>query len=130
MKLILDTCTFLWLASAEHRLSAAAVELIRDPDNPVLLSAASAWEIGIKHALGRLPLPRGLAPADFIPLARARHDVGALPIDEDDTFALGRLPGLHQDPFDRILICQAIAGQAILLTPDPLIAQYPVAVRW
>ncbi len=58
MKLILDTCTFLWLASAEHRLSATAVELIRDPDHRVLLSAASAWEISIKHALGRLPLPQ------------------------------------------------------------------------
>jgi PIN domain nuclease of toxin-antitoxin system len=130
MKLILDTCTFLWLASAEHRLSATAVELIRDPDHRVLLSAVSAWEIGIKHALGRLPLPQGLSPAAFIPEARARHGVDVLPLDEADTFALGRLPTLHQDPFDRMLICQAIAGQAVVLTPDPLIAQYPVAVRW
>jgi PIN domain nuclease of toxin-antitoxin system len=130
MKLILDTCTFLWLASAEHRLSSTAVELIRDPDHRVLLSAVSAWEIGIKHTLGRLPLPQGLSPAAFIPEARARHGVDALPLDEADTFALGRLPTLHQDPFDRMLICQAIGGQAVLLTPDPLIAQYPVAVRW
>jgi len=130
VKLILDTCTFLWLASAEHRLSRTAVELIRDPGNQVLLSAASAWEICIKHALGRLPLPQGLTPADFIPEARARHAVERLPIDEADTFQLGRLPNLHQDPFDRILICQAITGQAVVLTPDPLIAQYPVAVRW
>lgn len=130
MKLILDTCTFLWLASAEHRLSATAVDLIRDPNNRVLLSAASAWEIGIKHALGRLPLPQGLAPAVFVPEARARHGVDPLPIEEADTLQLGRLPSLHQDPFDRILICQAIAGQAVLVTPDPLITQYPVAVRW
>jgi PIN domain nuclease of toxin-antitoxin system len=130
MKLILDTCTFLWLASAEHRLSAAAVELIRDPDNRILLSAASAWEIGIKHALGRLPLPQALTPAGFIPEARARHQVEPLPVDEADTFLLGQLPPLHQDPFDRLLVCQAIARQAVLLTPDPLIAQYPVAVRW
>lgn len=130
MKLILDTCTFLWLASAEHRLSAAAVELIRDPGNRILLSAASAWEIGIKHALGRLPLPQALTPAGFIPEARTRHQVEPLPIDEADTFLLGQLPPLHQDPFDRLLVCQAIARQAVLLTPDPLIAQYPVAVRW
>lgn len=95
-----------------------------------MLSAASAWEIGIKHSLGRLRLPRGGAPADFIPPAGARHSVDALPIDQDHTFALGRLPGLHQDPFDRILICQATARQAVLLTSDPLIAQYAVGVRW
>ena len=130
MKLILDTCTFLWLASAEHRLTDTAVALIRDPDHKVLLSAVSAWEIGVKHALGRLPLPQGLTPEAFIPEARARHGVDAMPIDDADTFALGRLPTLHQDPFDRLLICQAIASQAVLLTPDPLIAQYPVAVRW
>jgi PIN domain nuclease of toxin-antitoxin system len=77
-----------------------------------------------------LPLPQGLAPAGFIPEARARHGIDSLPIGESATFQLGRLPGLHQDPFDRILVCQAIAEQAVLLTPDPLIAQYPVAVRW
>ena len=53
-----------------------------------------------------------------------------LPIDEGDTFELARLPPLHQDPFDRMLICQAIARQAVIVTPDPLIGQYPVAVRW
>ncbi len=130
MKLIIDTCTFLWLASAEHRLSATAAALIKDPSNQVLLSAASAWEIGVKHALGRLPLPQGLRPAAFIPEARARHGVDALGIGEADTLELGRLPALHQDPFDRMLICQAIAGQAVLVTPDPLIAQYPISVRW
>lgn len=130
MKLILDTCTFLWLASAEHRLSETAAALIRNPDNEVLLSAVSAWEIGVKHALGRLPLPQGLSPAAFIPEARTRHRIGRLPLSEADTLELGRLPALHQDPFDRMLVCQAIAGQALLLTPDPLIAQYPVSVRW
>ncbi len=129
MKLILDTCTFLWLASAEHRLSPAA-ELIQDSGNALLLSAASAWEIAVKQALGRLPLPQGLAPGAFIPEARARHGIASLAIDETATFQLARLPPLHQDPFDRILICQAIAEQAVLLTPDPLITQYPVAARW
>lgn len=130
MKLILDTCTFLWVASAEHRLSRLARELIADPDNQVLVSAASAWEIGVKHALGRLPLPQDLSPAAFIPEARTRHGLDPLPIDEADTFELARLPPLHQDPFDRMLICQAIARQAVIVTPDPLIGQYPVGVRW
>lgn len=99
-------------------------------DNRILLSASSAWEISIKHALGRLPLPQALTPAGFIPEARTRHQVEPLPVDEADIFLLGQLPQLHQDPFDRLLVCQAIARQALLLTPDPLIAQYPVAVLW
>jgi PIN domain nuclease of toxin-antitoxin system len=118
------------VASAEHRLSRVARDLITDPDNQVLVSAATAWEIGVKHALGRLPLPEGLTPASFIPEARARHGLDPLPIDEGDTFELTRLPPLHQDPFDRMLICQAIARQAVIVTPDPLIGQYTVAVRW
>ena len=130
MRLILDTCTFIWVASAEHRLSQVARDLITDPENDVLVSAATAWEIGIKHALGRLPLPLGQSPAAFIPEARARHRLDPLPIDEADTFELARLPPLHQDPFDRMLICQAIARQAVIVTPDPLIRQYPVGVRW
>jgi PIN domain nuclease of toxin-antitoxin system len=130
MRLILDTCTFIWVASAEHRLSGLARDLITDSDNEVLVSAASAWEIGVKHALGRLPLPQGQSPAAFIPEARSRHRLDPLPIDEADTFELARLPPLHQDPFDRMLICQAIARQAVIVTPDPLIGQYPVAVRW
>ena len=130
MRLIIDTCTFLWLTSADHHLSPTAATLIRDPDNEVLLSAASSWEIGVKHALGRLPLPRGLAPALFIPEARSRHGIDSLEISEADTLELGRLPHIHQDPFDRILVCQAIARQAVLVTPDPLTSQYPVAVRW
>lgn len=130
MRLILDTCTFLWVASAEHRLSPLSRDLIADPENQILVSAATAWEIGVKHALGRLPLPQGLTPAVFIPEARARHGLDSLPIDETDTFELARLPPLHQDPFDRMLICQAIARQAVIVTPDPLIGQYPVGVRW
>jgi len=130
MRLILDTCTFLWLASVPTRLSRLAVDLIANPENEAMLSAVSAWEIGVKHALGRLPLPQELSPGAFIPEARMRHRLAALPIEEGDTFELGRLPPLHQDPFDRMLICQAIGRQAVILTPDPLIRQYPVAVRW
>ena len=130
MKPILDTCTFLWLASAPSRLSSLAADLIAEPENEALVSAVSAWEIGVKHALGRLPLPQGLSPGAFVPEARARHRLAALPREEGDTFELERLPPLHQDPFDRMLICQAIARQAVILTPNPLIRQYPVAVRW
>jgi len=77
-----------------------------------------------------LPLPPGQPPAAFIPEARARHRLDPLPIDEADAFELARLPPLHQNPFDRMLICQTIARQAVIVTPDPLIRQYSVGVRW
>jgi PIN domain nuclease of toxin-antitoxin system len=130
MKLIVDTCTFLWLSSAENKLSASARALLEDSGNILLLSAASVWEIGVKHALGRLPLPNDLTPAEFIPEARKRNGVDTLPIGENDALQLTKLPSVHQDPFDRMLICQAIANQAAIVAPDPLIACYPVAVRW
>jgi PIN domain nuclease of toxin-antitoxin system len=130
MKLIVDTCTFLWLASAQEMLSANASTMLEDSGNILLLSAASVWEIGVKHALGRLPLPNDLTPAEFVPEARSRNDVHTLPITEDDALQLAKLPRFHQDPFDRMLICQAIANQAVIVTPDPLIARYPVSVQW
>jgi PIN domain nuclease of toxin-antitoxin system len=130
MKLIVDTCTFLWLASAEEMLSVNARTMLEDSGNILLLSAASVWEIGVKHALGRLRLPNHLTPAEFVPEARSRNGVDTLPITEDDALQLAKLPRFHQDPFDRMLICQAIANQAVIVTPDPLIARYPVSVQW
>ena len=130
MNLLLDTCTFIWLAAEEQQLSRDALRLYADPGNCLFLSAVSAWEIAIKHRTGRLRLPQDLLPEDFVPEARRRHAIEALPLHEGDTFGLAKLPPLHGDPFDRMLVCQAIANQMVILTPDPLIAQYPVAVRW
>ena len=130
MKVIADTCTFLWLASAEEMLSINARALMEDSGNMLLLSAASLWEIGVKHALGRLRLPNDLPPAELIPEARSRNGLDTLPITETDAPQLPKLPRIHQDPFDRMLICQAIANQAVIITPDPLIARYPVSVQW
>lgn len=128
MKLLLDTCTFLWVGGRPEALSAQARALFQDPENEVFLSAASAWEIVTKHTIGRLPLPE---PADrLIPRLRDRHGIDALPIDEESTLHLTRLPALHRDPFDRVLVCQAIVHGMTLLTPDPLIAQYPARVLW
>ena len=128
--MITNTCTFLWLASAEEMLSINARALMEDSGNMLLLSAASLWEIGVKHALGRLRLPNDLPPAELIPEARSRNGLDTLPITETDAPQLPKLPRIHQDPFDRMLICQAIANQAVIVTPDPFIARYPVAVQW
>jgi PIN domain nuclease of toxin-antitoxin system len=128
MKLLLDTCTFLWLATGDRALSRVARESFADPDNDVFLSAVSAWEIAVKHALGKLPLPR--QPAALVPDLRARHQIQALPLDERAALAAGQLPDLHRDPFDRMLICQTIMGGLTLVTPDPLITQYAVPTLW
>ncbi|MBK5102021.1 MAG: type II toxin-antitoxin system VapC family toxin, partial [Desulfobacteraceae bacterium] len=114
MKILLDTCTFLWLITNDPELSTPACELFRDPMNDVYLSAVSTWEITIKHTLGRLPLPE--APESFIPAQRKQHGVTALPLEEEATFYLTRLPPYHRDPFDRMLICQAIVHGMVLLT--------------
>lgn len=127
MRLLLDACTFLWIVGGE-RISEAAASAYRDPSNEVYLSAASVWEITIKHQSGRLPLPE--PPDTLIPAERRLRGIAHLPIDEDAVYQLPKLPQLHRDPFDRILVCQAIAGSLAILTPDPLIRQYPVRVIW
>jgi PIN domain nuclease of toxin-antitoxin system len=127
VKLLLDACTFLWIVGGD-RVSEAAAAAYRDPSNEVYLSAASVWEITIKHQSGRLPLPE--PPDTLIPAERRLRGIAHLPIDEDAVYQLPKLPPLHRDPFDRILVCQAIAGSLAILTPDPLIRQYPVRVIW
>ena len=128
MRLLLDTCTFLWLAGGAASLSPAAINLIRDPANDVYLSAVSAWEIATKYRAGRLPLPE--PPDRLIATERDLRGVTALAFDEESALQVLRLPALHRDPFDRMLISQAIAGGLAILTPDPLISQYPVRVIW
>lgn len=128
MNILLDTCTFLWLIADSDELSATAREVFADPENEVYLSAASCWEIGVKWSLGRLPLPE--EPGRFIPRQREKHYVAPLPISEPATFHLPKLPQHHKDPFDRILVCQSIEHSLVLLTPDQLIAQYPVRTLW
>lgn len=128
MRILLDTCTFLWLISGAEELSDRARALVTDAANPVMLSAASAWEISVKHALGRLPLPDD--PMRFVSDERARHRIEALPIDEAAALNVGRLPPLHRDPFDRMLVSQAVLGGYTILTPDRSITQYPAATTW
>ena len=127
MNLLLDTCTFLWMAGGSA-LSPMAAAAVRSPANEVFLSAVSTWEIASKHLAGRLPLPE--PPDRLIRTERALRGVAALPFDEESALQVLRLPPLHRDPFDRMLICQAIALGLAIVTPDHLIAQYPVRVIW
>lgn len=128
MRLLVDTSTFLWIIGGARELSAPARQAFEDPANDALLSAASAWEIAVKHRLGRLPLP---APPDtFVPAQRIAHGLDPLPIDEEAALQVAKLPDLHRDPFDRMLVAQAIVGGLVLLTPDDHIRAYPVRTLW
>jgi PIN domain nuclease of toxin-antitoxin system len=128
MRLLTDTCTFLWMISAPDRLSSRARVLLIDPSNEVFLSSVSAWEIAVKHGLGHLPLRE--TPDRFVPAQREAHGIEALPLDEESVLQVLRLPALHRDPFDRMLVCQAIVHGLAILTPDPLVSQYPARVIW
>ena len=128
MRILLDTCTFLWLVEGDAALSTYALEAIVDPSNEVYLSPTSVWEIVIKQALGRLVLKQS---ADrYVPEQRQLHRVDTLPVTEDATLQLSRLPLHHRDPFDRLLMAQAVAEGCTIATPDPLIHRYPVSTIW
>lgn len=127
MRLLLDTCAFLWLAGGQS-LSQTAAAAVREPSNDVLFSAVSTWEIVTKYRAGRLPLPE--SPDKLIAAEQRLRGITALPFDDESALQGLRLPPLHRDPFDRMLIAQAIAHGLAIVTPDPAIAQYPVRVIW
>ena len=128
MRLLLDTATFIWMAEGHSKLSAAAGSLIADASNELFLSAASAWEIAVKHDLGRLDLR--MPPDEYVWQQRQLHRIESLSIDEAAALQSDKLPNVHRDPFDRILISQAILGGMALVTPDRLIRMYPVRTVW
>ena len=126
MKLLLDTHLLLWAAGDPGRLSAAARALIEAPENELLFSAASLWEIAIKRGLGREDfrvdvrlLRRGLLDNGY----------GELPVGSEHAVAIDGLPPIHKDPFDRLLVAQALVEGVTLLTSDERVAQYPGPVR-
>lgn len=128
MKILLDTCTFLWIITDSKELSINAKTLFATAENNIYLSSVSVWEIIVKHRLGKLSLPD--APGKFITEERKLHRIESLSLEEDAILRLLQLPAYHNDPFDRMLICQAITHGLTLLTPDKHISQYPIATIW
>jgi len=125
MKLLLDTHIFLWYITADLRLLPLFRDTIREPNNEVFLSVASLWEITVKYNLGKLPLPQ--SPDIYIPTERRRHEIKSLSLRENAVKELAQLPALHRDPFERILICQALANDLTIVTVDPQIQNYNVS---
>jgi PIN domain nuclease of toxin-antitoxin system len=123
MRLLLDTHVWLWLQTAPERLG-AALPAVEDPANELLLSAASAWEIAIKWQLGKLPLPE--PPATYLADRMATSGVRALPVSHAHAAAVAELPRHHSDPFDRLLLTQAGAEGATLVTADTALDPYDV----
>ncbi len=125
---LLDTCVFIWLASLEGKLSLLARQVILNPENFLYLSPLSVVEIEMQFHLGRLKMKQ--APDQFVAHYRERHGVETLPFQEPAALSLAKLPPLHRDPFDRMLIAQAISEGLSIITPDAKIRQYPVRTIW
>jgi PIN domain nuclease of toxin-antitoxin system len=125
MRLLLDTHVWLWNNTGDIRISHPVRDAISDRRNDVYVSAASVWEIAMKYRLAKLPLP--LPPHEYAPAMLARAGFDSLPITAGHAAAVAALPDLHRDPFDRLLIAQALHEELTIITVDPIIAKYAVA---
>lgn len=126
MRLLLDTHAFLWYITNNPKLPRYAYDAIREKSNEAYLSVVSVWEILVKHQIGKLPLP---APADeYLDERRAAHRIANLPLEVHAVSQLLALPPHHRDPFDRMLMCQALHHGLTIVTIDDQFRRYPVAV--
>lgn len=120
MKLLIDTHILLWWLSQDRRLSQLETDIITDPDNLIFVSAATAWEIAVKRMIGKLEAP------DDLPAALAANNFLELPITIEHSQKLYQLPLHHNDPFDRIMVAQAMSEDLTFMTRDAKIALYEV----
>ena len=126
MKFLLDTHLLLWASGPLELLPNAATQMIDDPDNELFFSVVNLWEITIKHGLGRSDFQ---ADARILRRELLENGYGELTVTSEHAFAVGLLPRIHRDPFDRILVAQATVEAITLLTSDPVVARYPGPVR-
>jgi PIN domain nuclease of toxin-antitoxin system len=128
MKYLLDTHAFIWMDSDPARLSSRVTAICQDSTQTLLLSMASVWEMQIKLQAGKLTLPAPLV--QIVENQRQANRIGLLPIELSHVLGLANLPAHHQDPFDRILVAQAVVEGLALISHDPRLALYPVSVVW
>jgi PIN domain nuclease of toxin-antitoxin system len=128
MRFLLDTQVWLWLQSEPERVIPTVRDALADPGNELLLSAASAWEIAIKHGLGKLVLP--LPPEQYVPTRMALSDTASLPVSTAHALRVAALPAHHRDPFDRLLVAQVQMERLTLVTADRQLEPYAVDTLW
>lgn len=128
MRVLLDTHVFMWWINDDARLSEAARELLSDGGNELLFSVASGWEMAIKIGLGKLTVTGNLG--SFLSERLTENAMEVLPLSLSHAVGVTELPHHHRDPFDRLLVAQAIFEGIPLLTADPHLSQYPVEVIW
>ena len=128
MNILLDSHALLWWLDDDKRLSRRARSAIANADNTVFVSAASVWEIAIKTALGKLADPDGAVPR--LPAILLERGMMALPISPTHAVEAARLPPIHRDPFDRMLVAQSQLDGLAIVTNDPLIKRYAVKTVW
>ena len=128
MKLLLDTHTFLWWITDNPRMSPKARDVVEDAGNEIFFSAASGWEIAIKARLGRLHLPEN--PSSYLTKQLTMNAIQSLAITMSHSLYVFNLPDIHKDPFDRIIVAQAILENMPLLTKDCMLTEYGIQVIW
>jgi PIN domain nuclease of toxin-antitoxin system len=128
VKVLLDTQAFLWAVDEPSALSARAKREIQAADNQIFVSAATAWEIAIKFQLGDLGLPQ--EPQLFVPEQLASNAFAPLPVLIPHALKVAELPAIHRDPFDRLIVAQALIEDMVLVTSDAQIRRYPVRTIW
>ncbi len=128
MNVLLDTHVLLWMVSRSRQLSSIARDVLSNDANKLLFSVAAYWELGIKISIGKLELKEGWQEA--LPKEIARNGISWLPVVPSHIHAVARLPWIHRDPFDRLLIAQAITENLTIMTADPWFTDYGVPVVW
>jgi PIN domain nuclease of toxin-antitoxin system len=131
MSLLLDTCAFIWWMADDPALARTPAEAIKNPQQTCCLSTVSIWEMLVKQAIGKLEIDSGtLTTYDYLVGLCRDNRIDMLPLTANEVRHVSTLPDIHRDPFDRLLICQAVEHGYTLVTPDPHIRRYPVKTLW
>lgn len=129
--LLLDSCTLLWWLAKEEALTPKVRTQLADASQPVFVSVVSLWEVLVKHSRGKIRIDSGRATAfDFLQKSIVAAGFEHIDLQAADIRHVSALPSIHRDPFDRLLICQAIERGLTLVTPDPAIRRYPLKTLW
>lgn len=128
MRYLLDTMVWLWSVGPSQTIGTAGLKILASSEEEVYLSAASSWEIAIKTKLGKFQLPE--APGHYVPKRLSEQGIRSLPINQDHSLRVYDLPSHHSDPFDRLIIAQAMVEEMTVLTSDRVFEKYPIDVIW